>query len=251
MRLLDLFCGAGGCAVGYARAGFTEIVGVDIAPQPRYPFAFVQADAMEYMRLHAHAFDAIHASPPCQDYSITKKGARGRVLAAGKTYQDRPRLIAPLREFLAGLDRPWIIENVPGSEAELGHSVTLCGLMFGLKLFRHRHFASNVRLIAPVHPSHRGHLVGANGIVCMVARGDTNRGRIPADHRSKAAWVAASGIDWMTRDEMAQAIPPAYTEFLGRQLLAACQPGAFAAQRVPVRIRAVGETPVSKQGKLF
>lgn len=251
MKLLDLFCGAGGCAVGYARAGFTEIVGVDIAPQPRYPFAFVQADAMEYMRTHWQEFDAIHASPPCQDYSITKQGAKGRVLAAGKHYEDRPRLILPLREFLASIDRPWIIENVPGSEAEMGHAVTLCGLMFGLKLFRHRHFASNVRLIAPPHPSHKGHLIGVGGMVCMVARGNTNRGRIPADHRNKAAWVAASGIDWMTYAEMAQAIPPAYTEFLGRQMLAACQPGAFEALRVPVRIRAAGAGVVSEQGRLF
>lgn len=163
-RALDLFCGAGGAGVGLARvglarAGFT-VTGVDIAPQRRYPFAFVQADAMEYMRLHAHEFDAIHGSPPCQGYSVTHKMAQGVMRKWGKPYQERLNLVAPVHEFLTGLDRPWIIENVPGSEAELGHAVTLCGLMFGLKMFRHRHFASNVRLIAPVHPSHRGHRVG-------------------------------------------------------------------------------------------
>ena len=212
MRLLDLFCGAGGAAMGYHRAGFEEIVGVDMVFQPHYPFVFVQRDALEYLATHGEEFDVIHASPPCQLYS------RCRTMHAcrGKEYPD---LVGATREALQESGKPFVLENVP--KAPFGNLgvMELCGLSFGLKLFRHRRFASNRLLFAPPHPSHRGHRVGEEGLVCMAGHGDSGRGRIPSSHRSLRAWRQASGIDWMTMAEMAQAIPPAYTEFLGRQIL--------------------------------
>ncbi len=107
IRLLDLFCGAGGAAVGYHNAGFDEIIGVDIKPQPRYPFEFVQADALEYLAEHGREFDAIHASPPCQGYSIMHNlpWLRGR---------DYPLLILPTIEMLEALGKPYVVENVMG-----------------------------------------------------------------------------------------------------------------------------------------
>lgn len=216
MRLLDLFCGAGGCAVGYHRAGFTDIVGVDIKPQPRYPFAFVQGDALEYLAAHGREFDAIHASPPCQAYS--------RASFTNANRSRHPDLLGPTRTLLVAAKRPWVIENVEGAPVE-GWPVNLCGLMFGLKVFRHRWFESSVMLMQPSHPSHRGKKVGANGFRSLIGHGggaskrQRNQMLALGARDDKASWVAASGIDWMTRDEMAQAIPPAYTEFVGRQLL--------------------------------
>jgi DNA (cytosine-5)-methyltransferase 1 len=114
-----------------------------------------------------------------------------------------------------------VVENV--MRAPLSPwSVTLCGLMFGLKVFRHRRFECSTLLLGPAHPSHRGKKIGVNGMVCVTGHGDASRHsrkRTPADHRNKASWVRGMAIDWMTRDELAQAIPPSYTEFLGRQLI--------------------------------
>lgn len=209
MRLLDLFCGAGGCAVGYHRAGFTEIVGVDIEPQPRYPFAFVQGDALEYVRRHGREFDAIHASPPCQRYTI------GRHIH--RSGQRHPDLVAPTRKPLEASGKPWVIENVKGAPME-GWPVELCGLMFGLGVLRHRLFESSVMLMQPPHPRHpkgnltnacQGYSTGATGFVCVAGHNFV-----------REAGAKAMGIDWMqTRHELAQAIPPAYTEFVGRQLM--------------------------------
>ena len=148
MRLLDLYCGAGGAAMGYSRAGFDEIVGVDIEPQPRYPFEFVQADALEYLSEHGHEFDAIHASPPCQGYSIMHNlpWLRGR---------DCPLLILPAIEMLEALGKPYVVENVMGArhgsktlkkrglDAHGLKAGWLCGAMFGLPFYRHRLFATN------------------------------------------------------------------------------------------------------------
>jgi DNA (cytosine-5)-methyltransferase 1 len=203
-RLLDLFCGAGGCSVGYHRAGF-DVVGVDIAPMPRYPFPFVQADALEYVEQHGHEFDVIHASPPCQAYSVT---------ANMPWVGEYPKLIDPVRELLIATRKPYIIENVPGAPL---NGITLCGTMFGLKLFRHRLFETSFFMLGIPHAKH-AEQVGRNGFVCMAGHGDSGRGRIPADHRSVSAWKRAAGIDWMTRDEMAEAIPPAYTEYIGNYL---------------------------------
>ena len=137
-KLLDLFCGAGGCSVGYHRAGF-DVTGVDARPQPSYPFAFVQADALAYLGEHGREYDAVHASPPCQRYSIAR-----RIHGNGETHPD---LLEPTRAALVSNGRPWIIENVPG--APVRFPVLLCGLMFGLRVFRHRLFESSVLLFCP------------------------------------------------------------------------------------------------------
>lgn len=213
MRLLDLFCGAGGAAVGYHRAGFTEIVGVDIKPQKNYPFTFVQADALEYLAEHGSEFDVIHASPPCQGYSV---------LAAMHPTGEWPDLIPPVRAALIATGVPNVIENVEAARllsrpALFGaHGILLCGSMFGLgiargQLRRHRLFEGSTLLRQPAC-QHRGRAVGVYG-----HGGHSGKHRML--YRAEAA--EAMGIDWMTRDELAQAIPPAYTEFIGRQLLAA------------------------------
>jgi len=205
VRLLDLFCGAGGAAMGYHRAGFDEIVGVDIKPMPRYPFTFVQADAMTFP---LDGFDVIHASPTCQSHSRT------RCILRGKGLKPRGRFdhIEQIRARLRG--RRYVIENVPG--APLINPVRLTGPMFGLRVIRCRLFESSVLLLTPDVPaakggtnSHRGYSRGA----AFVTVGGHNYN--PSEGR------AAMGIDWMTRDELNEAIPPAYTEFIGRQLLAA------------------------------
>jgi DNA (cytosine-5)-methyltransferase 1 len=220
-QLLDLFCGAGGCAVGYHRAGF-DVVGVDIAPQPRYPFAFVQADALEYVAKHGREFDAIHASPPCQRYSIGR-----HIHASGERHPD---LVAPCRELLDAAGRPWVLENVMGSPLS-PWSAVLCGLMFGLRVLRHRCFEASFLLLSPPHPKHPKHLstdtntakrggrgngysTGAGGLVCVAG-----------NNFVRTAGAKAMGIDWMTRRELAQSIPPAYCQHVGRQLLAVVEGG--------------------------
>lgn len=204
--LLDLFCGAGGAAMGYARAGF-DVVGVDVRPCPRYPFAFVLADAFTFP---LDGFDAIHASPPCQRHSKTRAILHGKGLECRGTDDGIERI----RERLIAHGSPYVIENVPG--APLRDPILLCGTMFGLGVLRHRLFESNRLLRAPEHPrhegstnSHRGYSRGAR----YVTVGGHNYN--PEDGRR------AMGIDWMrTRDgELNEAIPPAYTEWVGRQLM--------------------------------
>lgn len=205
-RLLDLFCGAGGAATGYHRAGF-DVVGVDINPQPHYPFEFVQADALEYLAPRLWEFDAIHASPPCQHYSIARHINPG-------SQQNHPALVSETRTLLKATGLPWIIENVVGSP--LVNPAMLCGTMFGLKVFRHRLFETSFFWLAPNHPRHdggtgasRGYSTGAEGYVCVAG-----------NNYVRAAGARAMGIDWMrNRHEISQAIPPAYTEYIGRQLL--------------------------------
>lgn len=203
--MLDLFCGAGGAGEGYYRAGF-EVIGIDIKPQPNYPLEFRQADAMDVLaNLELGEFAAIHASPPCQAYSVAKN-IGGRL--------DHPDLVGPVRERLIALGVPWVIENVPG--APLIDPITLCGLTFGLNVKRHRLFESNVA-IAPPPVCPKGH---PGDWVTVFGGGapklPDNRRRAPAD----AARVAM-GIDWMTRSELSQAIPPAYTHYVGFHLRAA------------------------------
>ena len=212
-RLLDLYCGAGGAAMGYHQAGFA-VVGVDIRPQPRYPFAFVQADALEYVAAHGHEFDVIHASPPCQAYT------RLRRLVEGKTgrRKDYPDLVAPTREALRATGKIYVIENVAG--APLQNPIMLCGEMFGLRVFRHRYFEVNVFLLAPPHPRHpRGSTTNAYRGRSSFADGATHIG-VYGDAYILADGKAAMGIDWMVRRELSQAIPPAYTRWLGEQLIA-------------------------------
>jgi Site-specific DNA methylase len=209
MRLLDLFCGAGGAAMGYHRAGF-EVVGVDIEPQPHYPFEFHQADALTFP---LEGFDAIHASPPCQAYS------RLRYLPwlRDKEYWDS---LPPTRERLAQATVPWVIENVEDAPLD---GITLCGTMFGLghpdgvPLYRHRRFECSWFLLAPGHPKHYQTIVPGP---LLKNRGRLNNGYVLGGHQmggKKAGY--ALGIDWMNGKECSQAIPPAYTEWIGEQLL--------------------------------
>lgn len=214
-RLLDLFCGAGGCSVGYHRAGF-DIVGVDNRPMPRYPFEFHQADALEFVAAHGHEFDAIHASPPCQAFSRAKniQNARG----------DAPDLIAATRAALEATGKPWVIENVIG--APLIFPIMLCGTQFGLRLRRHRLFESSFMMLSPSNPCrHREgdltifgnavELCRSGAVVYKPGDGSNRKRRRTSVDRGREAM----GIDWMNRSELSQAIPPAYTEFIGRQLI--------------------------------
>ena len=206
-RLLDLFCGVGGAAMGYHRAGF-EVVGVDIAPQPHYPFRFVQGDAlMPPVRLEA--FDVIHASPPCQGYSpMTNRWG-----------SSKERLIPAVRGLLEAAGLPFIIENVDG--APLQDARRLCGKAFGLETRRHRNFESNVALWSTPHGKHTDTDIPVYGLP------DGRRLYTRADGSELRAWASieegqrALGIKW-TSDwvELKEAIPPAYTEFIGEQLLA-------------------------------
>lgn len=204
-RLLDLFCGAGGCSVGYDRAGF-DVTGVDIRPQPHYPFAFHQADALEYVAAHGHAFDALAASPPCQAHSPLQ----------GRWGREYPDLIAATRAALIETGKPYAIENVMG--APMGQSLMLCGSMFDdLKVIRHRRFECNPPLwFPPFSCSHPRGAVGRRGHL-----GDREWMTVTGHFSDMEKASTSMGIGWMTQDELAQAIPPAYTTFVGTHLLAA------------------------------
>jgi DNA (cytosine-5)-methyltransferase 1 len=221
-RLLDLFCGAGGAAMGYHRAGF-DVVGVDIWPQPHYPFEFVQADALLFVEgllgpawggWELSEFDAIHASPPCQAYSA---GARMRT-GFDKTH---PRLIEPIRDLLISTGLPYVIENVP--EAPLIDPIRLCGSTFGISTVegvrRHRAFESNVSLMAPycAHGVH-SQVVGVYGDHpedSVIRKGHAAIRARDVRHAQKVM-----GIDWTDSwHSLKEAIPPAYSELIGHQLL--------------------------------
>ncbi|WP_022684628.1 DNA cytosine methyltransferase [Sphingobium bisphenolivorans] len=216
MRLLDLFCCAGGAAMGYHQAGF-DIVGVDLDPQPRYPFAFIQHDALTLDMRFIRSFDAIHASPPCQGYSSMRHapGAKGA-----------PLLIDRTRDMLEASGLPYIIENVETAGWSMRDPVLLCGTMFGLgaqgcELHRHRLFESNIELVASSCQHSGGPVVGVYGGHAR-KRSAKHGGRGTRDvweGGHKAAAREAMGMDWATLNEMSEAIPPAYTEALGVQLL--------------------------------
>lgn len=213
-RLLDLFCGAGGAAVGYDRAGF-EVVGVDIKPQPRYPFEFVQADALDFMRGLREAslwrasgywlrdFDAIHASPPCQAY-----------IRGGLATGDHPDLLPPTRELLEQTGLPWVIENVPG--APMHPDLLLCGSMFDIGVRRHRwfEFSWGETMMAPAACDHSRPITGVYGN--PHGRSGAWPGMLPSNRET---WSKGMGIDWMTLAELKDAIPPAYTEYVGGHLM--------------------------------
>lgn len=204
-RLLDGCSKAGGAGKGYQNAGF-YVVGVDIEPQPRnIADEFIQADILEYLEAHGHEYDFIHVSPPCQEYSVTKT-------LHDKTY---PKLIDPIRKLLIEIGKPYVIENVQGARRDMINPLLLCGSMFGLAVQRHRLFESNMPLVAPSPCCHVGR---------AARRGEYDRGQggiiTVAGHNFNASVAAkAMGIDWMNHDELAQAIPPAYTEWIGKQLL--------------------------------
>lgn len=205
-RLLDLYCGAGGASMGYHRAGF-DVVGVDINPQPRYPFEFHQGDALAFLTTHGHEFAAVHASPPCQ----SETDLRHRT---GTDYQD---WLTPTLAALLDLGRPWVVENVESTD-KLPGALVLCGSTFGLTaghrvLRRHRRFGANVWLWPAGGCRCSGRPVG--GVYGTGGTGQMTRGYKfrPAEARQ------AMGIPWMTYAELAQAIPPAFTEFVGEQLL--------------------------------
>lgn len=217
--------------MGYHRAGF-DVVGVDIAPQPNYPFEFVQADALEVLAclndpdapehyedwLPAtkliHPFAAIHASPPCQRYSIANN-------IHGRT--DHPDLVGPTRELLQATGLPYVIENVPG--APLIDPVVVCGLSLGLNVKRHRLFETNFPVMAQPCGDHSGDWLLVFGHTVLERSKQIDRNTPSGGPRFRRKHVGtdrgreAMGIDWMNRDELSEAIPPAYTELIGAQLL--------------------------------
>ena len=218
-RLLDLFCGAGGAAVGYHRAGF-DVVGVDINPQPHYPYEFMRADAIGVMRefimglvaqpiaWDINDFDAVHASPPCQSFSAYRRKGQG----VGEHY---PNLIASTRSLLQRLELPYVIENVVG--APLNNPIRLCGSSFGLNVRRHRLFESNISLydLPCYHEWQTPRFPPATNRTNLRSTVEVGVRRIPL-----AIQQDAMGIDWMTLTELSQAIPPAYTKHIGAQLIA-------------------------------
>lgn len=250
-RLLDLFCGAGGCARGYMDAGF-EVVGVDIKPQPRFIGQhFIQADALELLTgfqrggawedgcghlWHLSDFAAIHASPPCQGYSIMNN----LPWLKGRNY---PLLILPTLEFLERTGKPYVLENVMGARYGAtglkkrgleGHGLKahyLCGAAFGLPFYRHRLFAANWLWLAPAHPKHelnlhpRAERYVYGGMVKGLPGGaagiDVRPRTDPFHDANGKGWKLAAkvmGINWMNHKELTQAIPPVYTRFIGDQL---------------------------------
>jgi DNA (cytosine-5)-methyltransferase 1 len=217
-RLLDLFCGAGGAAVGYHRAGF-EVVGVDINPQPRYPFEFHQGDALTFP---LDGFDVVHASPPCQGYL----NEHFRKTPSGHVRRDHPRLIEVVRDRLIASGLAYVIENIPGARRCMRSPVMLCGSSFGLAVRRHRLFECSAPALSlpcqhprePKYPTQYRPKNGQNPLSTVV--------QVYGNGKGTWMWGPAMGIDWMRREELSQAIPPAYTEFLGRQLLAALEAAA-------------------------
>lgn len=208
--LLDLFCGAGGAAMGYHQAGF-EVIGVDIEHQIRYPFNLIRADVFQLSPRFIARFDAIHASPPCQAYSD---------LATKNPSDKWPRLAEPVRELLINSGLPYVIENVEG--APLLKPAVLCGVMFpGLRVIRHRLFEASFDIVTPEHKEHPlVHTTDArkphygltdewHDFVQVTGGGNC----------SVYAALDAMKIDWMIKKELNEAIPPAYTKLIGEQLI--------------------------------
>ncbi len=205
--LLDLFCCAGGAGMGYHRAGF-KVVGVDKEPQPRYPFEFHQADALEFLAKHGHEFDAVHASPPCQPFTVYRNSDT-------TGWSDKYLNFLPqTQEALRSLGKPYVIENVPGSPLE--NPIQLCGSSFGLDVRRHRLFESNIPLM-PVpcdHSWQTPRFKPSSKRTNLRSTVEVGVWRIPLPVQQKAM-----GMDWTNLRELSEAVPPAFTEFIGRQLI--------------------------------
>jgi len=207
VKLLDLYCGAGGASAGYAAAGF-EVHGVDLKHGKRYPYTYVRADVLDVLRdkNYLNQFDVIHASPPCQTHSITQHLRN----AQGKT-TSKLDLIPETRLALLESGKPYIIENVPGSP--LINPIQLCGSSFGLKVRRHRLFESNMALVGSVCDHKlQGRPIGVYGSL---------NDEIPKGGKTAATIDEARnamGISWAIWTELVEAIPPAYTKYLGGQL---------------------------------
>jgi DNA (cytosine-5)-methyltransferase 1 len=213
--ILDLFCCEGGAAMGYYRAGF-DVIGVDIVARPKYPFLFIQADALA-PPVNLSAFDAIHASPPCQAFS-----------SATRNDLDYPNLVDPTRQMLMSSGLPWVIENVPGAPMNAPHSlfdpseslITLCGSMFDEllpRLHRHRMFESNVPLRSPGRCRHDL----TRDVLSVVGHGEQGESHRRGEYWGIEARRQAMGIDWTSREGLSEAIPPTYTEHIGEQMMEA------------------------------
>lgn len=221
-KVLDLFCKAGGAAKGLKDAWQdAEIIGVDIEMQKNYPFTFVQADALN-LPFDLDWFDFIWASPPCQDYSTLQS----------LTTKQYPRLIEPVRKMLKASGKPYSIENVKGARYELDNPLMLCGTMFNLRVLRHRYFECNPPiLLAPYSCNHWGKCDSTSGDMRKKARASGTFIRTKAQSFATADFLTiagrdfliddarrAMGIDWMSAPELREAIPPAYSEYIARQI---------------------------------
>jgi DNA (cytosine-5)-methyltransferase 1 len=224
--LLDLYCCQGGAGTGYSRAGF-DVLGVDNRPQPRYPFPFVQADALEFLAsANLSSIDAIHASPPCQKF--TQMSARWRAVG-NATVESHPDLLTPTLAVLRKLGKPYVVENVQGAARHMRTSLTLHGGMFGLEVHRPRRFeCSELILAAPARMT-----AEPIGVYGERPDGRRLRTRLNGDMNGKRSTLRAArsleeaqramGMPWADWHGCKEAIPPAYTEYIGRQLLAALE----------------------------
>jgi hypothetical protein len=192
MRVLDLFCGVGGASAGYASAGH-DVTGIDICRQPNYPYRFIRGDAIEYVLAHGHEYDVIHSSPPCQAHTP---------LTAGRPNRDRyPDLIPATRGALNSLRVPWIMENVPG--AIMRRDLVLCGAYFSLPIIRHRYF--ELGFMSAIQPPHVAH---GDEVIAVYGSGGGYKGSLDD-------WRRGLGLQHgVTRKELANAIPPAYTRYI-------------------------------------
>lgn len=217
LRVLDTFCCSGGMGYGFHQAGF-EVVGVDINPQPNYPFEFHQVDAVEYIDQHGSEFDLIHGSPPCQDYSNLNAYNR----------KEYPRLIEPVREAMIKSGVPYLLENVESAASHLVNPITLCGTMFGLGVYRHRVFEVSFDLDAPDHPQHvercarNGYLPTADKTFMTITGGAHSRAwQNAACEAMGMPWISVLPGGNIKRGirEVCEAIPPAYAEWIGRAFI--------------------------------
>ncbi|MFF7492286.1 DNA cytosine methyltransferase [Streptomyces rubiginosohelvolus] len=227
--LLDLFCCAGGAATGYHRAGF-DVIGVDIVDRPNYPFTFVRAEALEYLAAliasgEITRFTAVHTSPPCQAGCALTVGTNASQ-GWGGGHDD---LVAPTRMLLERTGLPYVIEQ-PNGRAEIRKDLSLCGEMFGLGVLRHRNFElGGWTITRPAHPKHRGYVRGYRHGVYRdgpyVAAYGSGGGKATVPEMQQAM-----GITWTdVREELTEAIPPAFSEHIGRALLTAVRPAGVAA----------------------